>query len=51
MKKKLNLTQLKVKSFVISLDDPHLEELKGGTAVLPSCAECDSVIIMCQTTP
>jgi hypothetical protein len=51
MKKKLNLTELKVKSFVISLDDPHLEILKGGTAVVPSCAECESLIIMCETTP
>ncbi len=47
MKKKINLTDLKVKSFVTSMDKKQLETLKGGSAVVPSCVECGSAVVMC----
>ncbi len=51
MKKKLNLTELHVKSFVTSMDNPQLEKLKGGSVVIPSCVECQSSILMCGLNP
>ena len=48
MNKKLNLTELKVQSFVTSVEEQQMEKLRGGSAVIPSCVECQSAVVLCK---
>lgn len=47
MKKSLKLSDLKVQSFVTSLNDEQLNTLKGGDATLNPA--CNSIGVACRT--